>query len=313
MSKATPVTKADNTAIEKAKPSAAERFTMKVAQEFQGAVGQAVALTDFQKKLAANLFIHVDASLKALEAKRSGTAPEFTWDNVNMNKLAIDAMHRINLGLDATIKNHIFVVPYLNGKTNQYDLDLTIGFVGKLYYRKQAAVIKPKDVVLHLVHKNDHFVPLMRDANRPSDSYEFQITNPFDRGDIIGGFGYIVYDDSTMNTLVIVSEADFAKYRNAAKSKGVWDLWPIEMRYKSLVHRVSEKIEVDPHKANNSFNVVEADEKEQMLRDPDLKGLTEVTIDIEMPVVKAEVTADFSAQSKPVNDPASGVKSPFED
>jgi recombination protein RecT len=232
-----------------------------------------------------------------------------------MPKMAIDAMHRINLGLDASIKNHLFAVPYFNDKTKKYDVDLRIGYEGKLYIRKQVAVTTPKDIILHLVFKNDRFVPLMQSADRKVESYEFDIINPFDRGELIGGFGYIVYDDPSLNKLVILSKADFDKYAKKAMSREFWDGWYEQMCYKTLAHRVAEKVEIDPKKANNSFHVVEEQDSRDMFadRDPDLKGLKEVSIDIEMPVAQAEVTADFSAQSKPVNDPAPGVKNPFED
>ena len=42
----------------------------------------------------------------------------------------------------------------------------------------------------------------IRDSH-PVASYEFEITNPFDRGDIVGGFGYLEYDDPTQNLSLI--------------------------------------------------------------------------------------------------------------
>ncbi|MDZ7658034.1 recombinase RecT [Fodinibius sp.] len=206
------------TAVEKKKPTYAERFVGKVEHEFNGAVGHGVEFTDNEKQLASNLFMKIDSALKAFESDRheKSSKPAYTWGNINMQQLAIDAVHRVRLGLDALIDNHIHPIPYLNGKTGKYDLDLQIGYRGMDYYRKKVALEEIDDIRYELVHENDDFTQIKKDRNHEKDTYEFNVTKPFDRGEVVGGFGYITYKDERKNKLVTVSEKDFKKSEDSA-------------------------------------------------------------------------------------------------
>lgn len=239
-----------------------ERFLANVETQFAAEAGAPMAFSDHEKALAQHLFLKVDNVLKDLETKRTSAAKPYgtpyTWQNVNMRKLALDAVHRVKLGLDALIPNHIHPVPYFNKREQKYDLDLRVGYIGELYYRSQMAVETPIDIALELVYANDEFKPIMKSFSNEIESYEFEIKNPFDRGAIIGGFGYLQFENPKKNKLIIVTEADFQKSKKAAQSKTFWDGHPVEMRYKTLVHRVTEKLEIDPKKINSaSFAHVE--------------------------------------------------------
>jgi len=238
------------------------RFVKMVQREFEGTVGM-VKLSEFQKTLAQHLYIKVDTQLKDLEAKRMQTNKKidhYVWENVNLEKLAIDAVHRVNLGLDALIPNHIHPIPYFNKKKQKYDLDLRVGYVGKHYYRTELAVEKPVDIIYELVFSNDEFVVSKKGINQNKDAYEFKITKPFDRGDVIGGFGYIIYTDPTKNKLVLLPESEFIKSKNAAMTKDFWNNHGNKMRLKTLVHRTTELLTIDPKKVNESFAIVEAED-----------------------------------------------------
>jgi len=245
--------------------TSAQKFTEMVIREFSAMANRQVSLTPYQQHLAQNLFLKVDETLKALEAKRVSSGKDkqtpITWENVNLNKLAIDAVHRIDLGLDALIPNHIHPIPYFNGKEKKYDLDLRIGYAGRDYYRRQAAVEQPVDIIYELVYKNDHFRPIKRSFKNDVESYEFEIKNPWDRGEIVGGFGYIMYADPRKNQLITVSEADFRKSQSAAKSNDFWSKFPVEMRFKTLVHRVTSKLPLDPRKITDSYKAVDAEDQ----------------------------------------------------
>ncbi|HOI95604.1 MAG TPA: recombinase RecT [Syntrophobacter fumaroxidans] len=251
-------------------PTYSERFTAMVVREFGAQMGGAMELTPQQKRLAQHLFIKIDVALSTYEAKRldanQNNKLPFVWQNVNVNKLAIDAMHRIELGLDALIPNSIHPIPYFNGRLKKYDLDLRIGYVGKDYYRREVAVEKPLDIIYELVYSKDKFKALKRAANNPTESYEFEIVNPFDRGEIVGGFGYIMYEDSRKNRLIIVTAKDFERSEKLAGSKDFWTKNPAEMRYKTLVHRVTDKLIVDPEKVGRAYAEVETAEAEAAFR-----------------------------------------------
>lgn len=253
--------KKEETAVQKNAPTFAQRFTAKVINEFGATVGGSMELSPYKQALAQHLFVGIDTALKEHEARRikSGDNKKLpiVWANIDMQKLALDAVHRIELGLDALIPAHIYPIPYLNGKTGLYDLDLRIGYVGKDYYRRKMAVTTPKDIIYQLVHENDRFLAIMRPGG---ESYEFEIGNPFSRGKVVGGFGYIVYEDETRNKLVLVSKDEFDKSRKASKTNDFWGPYEEQMQYKTLVNRVTKHLPVDPEKVNVSYAQVEVDE-----------------------------------------------------
>ena len=247
-----------------------ERFLNNIQSQFAAEAGSPVAFSDYEKALAQHLFLKLDSVLQDFEAKRikdgKTNQTPYTWHGINMRKLSLDAVHTVQLGLDALIPNHIHPVPYFNGKEKKYDLDLRVGYVGKALYRINAAVETPKDLVMELVYSTDVFKPVKKSLGQEVEGYEFEITNAFDRGQIVGGFGYIVYEDSTKNKLILVSEADFEKSRKAAAGDTFWKKHPVEMRYKTLVHRVTEKLQVDPKKVNVSYMHVESKDQEADVR-----------------------------------------------
>lgn len=247
--------------LEKKETTVSERFTIAVMKEVAGNVGM-TEFTLYQKKLSQHLFIKIDATLNELEAKRLKAGKQgssIAWENMNMQKLAIDVMHRVELGLDALIPNHISPIPYFNSKLKKYDLDLRIGYEGKEYYRREVAIEKPVDIIKELVYKNDTFKPLKRTMDRPVEAYRFDIPNPFDRGEIIGGFAYIKYEDPTKNLIVLVTNEDFKK-SEAAGNATFWKKHPIKMKFKTLVNRTMDNIPIDPRKVNASFTAVESDD-----------------------------------------------------
>lgn len=281
-------------------PTVSERFTGMVIKELASTTGSGVALSEDQKRLSQHLFVKIDATLNALEVKRSQQDKNGTpivWANINMQKLALDAMHRVELGLDALIPNHIHPIPYLNKKTGKYDLDLRIGYAGKDYYRRGVALEKPKDIIYELVYSTDKFVAHKRSLGREGDSYEFEITQPFDRGDVVGGFGYIMYEDPSKNKLILLTEKDFQKSKKIAKSSNFWSDNPIEMRYKTIVHRVTDKLTMDPRKVTASVAAVEQQEYEAEVASEIEREANQDVID-----VKAEPAGDTAEENPPMSE-----------
>jgi recombination protein RecT len=88
-------------AVEKKKLTSSERFANEVAKQFEAEAGTPMAFTDYEKTLAQHLFLKIDAVLKEFEVKRlqqgkNDKAP-YMWENINMRKLAIDAVHSYSL------------------------------------------------------------------------------------------------------------------------------------------------------------------------------------------------------------------------
>jgi recombination protein RecT len=287
----------------------AERFVAQVQQLFVSEMGAALQFTDLEKTLAQHMYLKVDAQLKSLEAKRlkqnnadPKDARAFTWQHVNLPKLALDSVHRVNLGLDALIPNHIHPVPYMNGKTGLYDLDLRIGYQGKDYCRRELAVEKPIEIIYQLVHETDEFEPIFKDFKNEIDSYTFKVKNPFVRGKVIGGFGYIRYADAKKNKLVLVTQRDFQKAEAGAQTQDFWaeSKYREEMQFKTVVHRVTDELPLDPRKVNApSFAFVEAQEQDEALDRQIDANANKTVIDTTMTVVDEETGEINSGGDQP--------------
>lgn len=234
------------------KPVVSQRFVTEVRRQFAEEMGESLKFSDYEKKLAQHMFLKVDEALKDFEDRRSEKSKKtpYTWENVNIKSLALDAVYKVSLGLDALMKNHVHPVPYFNGKNGKYDIDLQTGYKGLIYKAKKFAIDPPKKIVAELIHENDHFKPLKSNFDREVESYEFEIENPFNRGKVIGGFGYIMYDDPSKNQLVLVSKEKLDKAKAQAPTQKIWNKWPEKMQKKTVVRRTIDKIDLDPEKTN---------------------------------------------------------------
>lgn len=240
--------------ITKTTVTQSERFLSNVERQFTAQLGRTREMNPLEQRLTQHMFLSVDQALKKAEADRAKNPKQanrkpYTWDNVNLTKLATDTTHRVSLGLDALVPNHISPIAYWNSALGQYDIDLRIGYVGRSYVAKKFAVDTPVAIIHHLVYDTDEFEALPHSVNRDVESYRFKINNPFDRGEIIGGFGYIIYDDPRKNRLVLVTMRDFNRSKAASKSD-FWKNNDVEMHLKTVHHRTADKIVIDPSKVN---------------------------------------------------------------
>lgn len=215
--------------------SPSERFTNAVIKEFSSNNGE-IQITPFQKKLCQNYFIKIDQTLKDAEKKRMAKSEEYrdglalSWENVNMSKLAVDVIAYSSVELDPTQPNHINMIPYKNTANNKYDMGFVIGYRGMELKAKKYGLDVPSDVVVELVYSNDKFKQHKKDRNNPIESYEFEIINDFDRGDVVGGFWYHEFKDAPeQNKLKVFSLKDIEKRKPAYASAEFWggekDIW----------------------------------------------------------------------------------------
>jgi recombination protein RecT len=128
-----------------------------------------------------------------------------------------------SLGLEPGRTYHL--VPYAGTITGMTDYKGEI----ELIYR---AMRQP--VTAMLVRQADEFAP--RGANTPPhhDTKDWFA----DRGPVTGGYAYAQFAPGIYSMVALMSEADFLKHREKARSKNVWDEWPDAMRLKTLVHQL---------------------------------------------------------------------------
>ncbi|TCU72905.1 recombination protein RecT [Tissierella praeacuta] len=256
--------------------SLSQRFTNAMIQEFQSGVG-AVALTDFQQRLAQNYFIAIDAALKTAEINRQRKKTNkdplpVTWQNVDMNLLARNLVSYARIGLDPAQKNHIHAMPFKNNSTNKYDIVFIEGYRGIELKAQKYGLDVPDAVIFELVYSNDHFKPIKKSRTNKIEDYEFEITNAFNRGEIVGGFYYHLYNENpSKNKLVIMTIDDILKRKPKYASaefwggeKDVWkngqvvgkekiEGWYEQMCYKTIFRAAYNDITIDSQKIDDDY------------------------------------------------------------
>ena len=322
------------------KPNAAERFTAKVMKEFGRTVGE-IHVTDYQRQLVQGYFIAIDRALKSAEEERlrkneknkdhekyDNNLP-VTWGNVNLNDLALDVVHYARMGLDMMQENHLFPIPYKNNKTGKYDMTLMPGYNGIQYIAEKYAVEPPLAVTVELVYSTDTFRPIKKSAENQVENYEFAINNAFDRGEIIGGFGYIEFADPVKNKLVIMTKKDIEKRKPKYASANFWggkqkvwengkqvdqetDGWYEEMCLKTIKREIysAKHIPRDPKKIDDNYQYMKmreariAELEAQDIIDANANGMV---IDV-TPTALPEPTAPASFAGGNPSEPAASPR-----
>ncbi len=295
-----------NTDLAKQELSCSERFTNSVIKEFNG-INNDIAITDHQRKLIAGYFLKIDSVLKKAETKRDAgkVAIPYTWNNVDMAQLAQDLVVYAQTGMDMMQDNMLTPIPYQDKRTGKHVMSFTKGYNGIKYLAEKYALIPYKNVVVELVYETDTFVALKKSDTNDVEGYKFEINNPFERGKIIGGFGYIAYSDSTKNKLIIMSKAALEKRKPKYASKQFWgegqDGWYEEMMKKTLVRHVygTANIPLDPDKTNALQNQELAQEiqiADLGVQDEIANNANVIDIDSVSPPVEIESAEDVEAE-----------------
>lgn len=225
----------ENKAVQTTAPqvTASERFQRKIFAEFGNAVSGEVQVTEFQRSLVQGYFVCVDRMLKSCESDRiaknaKASDPKYVndlayvWNNVNLTDLALDLVHYARMGLDMLQPNMLFPIAYKNHRTQKYDVTLMKGYNGIRYIAEKYAVETPKAVTAEVVYSTDKFRAIKKNATSEIESYEFEITSPFDRGTIIGGFAYLEFSDPAKNKLILMSMKDIEKRKPQYASVNFW-------------------------------------------------------------------------------------------
>ena len=215
-----------NTQVGSPQISQADRFTQAVMKEFVNNAGD-ISVTNFQKKLIQNYFIKLDMILKENEqkrlAKRDADPLEFIWKNVNMQQLALDVVSYSSVGLDPLQDNHINLIPYKNSKTQQFDIGFIIGYEGLKIKAFKYGFEVPDDVIVELVYSNDVFKSHKKNKDNRVESYDFDIVDDFDRGEVKGGFYYHVFHERPeKNRLKVMTMRDIEKRKPKYASAEFW-------------------------------------------------------------------------------------------
>ena len=263
-----------------------ERFTNAVMKNFTQDNG-GVQITPFQKRLCQSYFIKIDQMLKASEIKRMAKKEEYrdslpySWENVNMNKLAVDVLAYSSVGLDPMQKNHLHPIPYKNNATGKFDISFTKGYNGIELVAKKYGIDVPDDVIIRIVYKNEVFTPIYKDAENRKESFTHKPSeNPFEKGEIIGGYYYhVFFSNPEKNKLRVFSLADIEKRIPKTASVEFWggekdkweggkksgtekvEGWKDEMVWKTIKRAAWDAINIDSQKIDDNIQKILSDQE----------------------------------------------------
>jgi len=284
-----------------------QRFQEMVEKTFSQNIGVA-NIASFHRQILQNYFVAIDATLKKAEQdritrnannknKQYNNDLPYTWNNVNLEALIPDVVHYAKMGLDMLEKNHLFPIPFKNKRKDKYDITLMVGYGGIQYVAEKYALVKPKAVTIELVYSKDKFKPIKKSRGNDVESYEFEIGDAFERGELVGGFGYIEYPMPAQNKLIIMSKKDIEKRRPKNASAQFWggkdkryengkmvevesEGWYEEMCLKTLKREVySEKnIPRDPQKIDADYRYMKLQELVNAERERDAMIEGEFTV-----------------------------------
>lgn len=270
--------------------SVSTRFLAMVESNFKEGSSTVVQFNEQQKRIASNYFIFCDVALKAAKekwVKKSGSykskhPPE--WANVDMEALAITVVSNSRLGLDPAVKNHVALTPYYNKATGKFTITALHGYRGIQLVAKKYGLDEetPDSVTVELVFSNDTFTVNKKDADNETESYEFKVPSPFDRGEVVGGFWYHSFKRSPeKNRLMVYDRKAILKRRPSYSSPDFWggekdewkngkktgkkekvEGWFEEMCWKTVFRAAYDAITIDSLKIDDAFQTQMASELE---------------------------------------------------
>ena len=313
---------------EQAKITASERFVNKLISKLS--VGELdVKMTDFQKRLAQSYMTGINKAIITAESKRYAKINDlpYSWNSIKIDDDLADAVVSFaRCGLDPMQPNHLSPVLYKDKAANVYTVSFIPGYRGRELKAKKYGLDVPDYVIVELVYVTDIFKSIKKDMNHTYESYEFEIVNEFDRGEIKGGFWYHGFSSAPeRNKLITMSKKEIDKHRPDkfapefwGGDKDVWkdgkkigtekiDGWYEKMAWKTLYADAYKNITIDPKKIDDDYykmqkteiEAVEAEVEEEI----ELKGNKEI-IDIDSGEIIDidEAVEDVVAPAAPAED-----------
>ncbi len=230
-----------------------EAFCELVVKKYSD-VAHGLIVTEKEKAIIAGYFISIDNAIKKMG---------IDWKEIDNNSLALDLAHKARLGLDMQMPNYLFPVPYRN-KNDAVTLTLINGYKGDIHLAMKFAEEIPLNIRAELVYDTDEFIPIKKGAGSPHDSYKLNIKNPFARGNIIGGFGYVDYANPVKNVLVIMSKADILKRKPSYASKEFWGTWEEKMFLKTIIKETCRHIPLDVDKVREYRDTLDYEREREL-------------------------------------------------
>jgi len=191
-------------------------------QRFIQKITELESLTNHEKALAKYYFNVSNNVFEIFNKKLKKDMPAISWQNVEFQNFIKQMILRIKLGINPILPNMTNIIPYYNSTQKKYDLVFIDGYKGLEYMAKRFAINYPKNIIFELIYETDIFIVYKKDFENRVEKYKFEITNPLNRGEIVGAFYYMEYEDETKNKLVFFNLKQLEKRKPKYASVEFW-------------------------------------------------------------------------------------------
>ena len=184
------------------------------------------------------------------------------------------------IGFDPAQKNHINMLPFK--KNNRYEITFIEGYKGIELKAQKYGLEVPSGIAVEVVYANDRFKSIKKDHRNNIENYEFEITNDFDRGEIVGGFYYKFFTENPeKNKLMVFTMKDILKRKPQYASAEFWggekdewkngkktgkkepvEGWLDEMCLKTISRAAYNSITIDSTKIDNDYAQIRQSQQE---------------------------------------------------
>lgn len=218
---------------EEKKPTIQEKF-----------VNRAKEIGCKNEPLLNNFFMAIDTAIKNAEEDRLTKPdkqhdPKIRWASINIDETIQSSIAYANIHIDAMAEDMISFIFYKN-KKGGYDITFVEGVSCMEILARRYGVNCPENVKAELVYSTDVFKIVKKDINNPKDDCIHEITSPFDRGVILGGYTISQFKNERFDQLREMSLKDINK--RTKEYTPFFKKWPAEMCIKTLKKNAWSKV-----------------------------------------------------------------------
>jgi len=175
--------------------------------------------------LAVNYFTRLDNELKK-------AVPLKTWKQINFEDFLSKSIAYANIGIDPLAPKMLSFTLYANKTNGLSDVVFVEDVRCMELLARRYGINCPENITVELIYSTDKFSIIKKDLSHPSEGYVLEVTNAFDRGDVIGGVSLSEYANPIYNKVRIMSMKEIEK--RVKTNSPFWTNWKNEMCEKTV-------------------------------------------------------------------------------
>ena len=183
--------------------------------------------------LAVNYFTRLDNELKKLATPK-------TWKQINFEDFLSKSIAYANIGIDPLAPKMLSFTLYANKTNGLSDVVFVEDVRCMELLARRYGINCPENITVELIYSTDKFSIVKKDLSHPSEGYVLEITNAFDRGDIVGGVSLSEYANPIYNKVRIMSMKEIEK--RVKTNSPFWTNWKNEMCEKTVCKNAWGKV-----------------------------------------------------------------------